>query len=67
MARVQAASKGAPVAPPATSACAECGADVSKARKFPASQAVGETVCCTYCAAISVRDGAKFRMLRTHE
>jgi hypothetical protein len=45
MARVQSTTKAASLT---TSTCAKCGADVSKARKFPASQVVGKSACCIY-------------------
>jgi hypothetical protein len=64
---VPAAPHAPPVAHPASSACAVCGADVSKSPKLPATERFGVKVVCPTCAAIAVMDGAKLWMLRTHE
>lgn len=68
MPRVATATKPVPIPVASTLRCAECGsADVVKARRFPATAAVGSTFVCPACAAISVIDRDKARMLRTHE
>jgi predicted RNA-binding Zn-ribbon protein involved in translation (DUF1610 family) len=67
-ARVATAVQPAPSVTASTTKCAECGsADVGSARRFPGNERVGVTFVCPKCAAISIMDGGKARMLRTHE
>lgn len=47
--------------------CGECRADVSQARKFQGTHHSITLVVCDYCAAISVRDGPRWRYLKTEE
>jgi predicted RNA-binding Zn-ribbon protein involved in translation (DUF1610 family) len=68
MARVATAAQPAPATTVSATKCAECGsADVGTARRFPANERMGATFVCPKCAAISVMDMSKARMLRTHE
>jgi predicted RNA-binding Zn-ribbon protein involved in translation (DUF1610 family) len=68
MARVATAVQPAPSVTASTTKCAECGsADVGSARRFPGNERMGATFVCPKCAAISVMDMSKARMLRTHE